>query len=999
MKLLKFDKNNRMLLIFLLIFFISIGSFFLFNSFPIKTKAELSNVEYQKEYEVNSEITLQAATIKINGESVDAGCSIRFPDGKEYSGNTIELSAIGDYEIIYSCTYKNNLYSKSIGISVYEPLVKLKDKYLSSYYYGSHDVYDETGEGLCFELMTGTEVCFNQIINLNNLTLSDPFFSFYVLPKTVSIADVQEIYIYLQDVYDEDNIVKINAHYNSAYPQCSWWMACAPHQEYAGYSIKGTKYGTSNLFGASGLSFAAVSNQYAPFQYYLPEFSMRYDNATQSFYNSAGRLIMSLSDREIFNNVWNGFTTGEVRLSFEILTYENSATVFVTDVLGCDLSQNKVVDEEGPEIRIDFKGNDPTKLIAKNNVPFNLFDVTAVDVQSGVLNDEVKIKVYKDYKSSFQTRMNIEDNQFVPNGEGKYAIVYEAEDNLGNVTTKIYSVTVENNPQKPSITLSDDKIVESYAGEKIKIADIVSVDSIGDYSIETSVLSPDNEDIYSKGHFTPLSIGTYTVKYIIKDYLGQTAEVFYSVNIKAGKSSVFYENVKLPKYVLAGHTYEMPILYAYGYNDDSEEIRVAKVAIYYTADSYSDVVNSGEEYTFREGYDGDIVVTYYDDVYQSNKQTYDTTSVNTNNNGLIAFDKYFVTENVVATQKSDYIEMKCTGDKASFEFIQKLLTSVFDCVFIVEKNNNITSIELLFVDYNDQGQEFSIKFQRKKEGLALYINGSYSTDVDYSFNADGLNSQFSVSIENNTLRTSGISIDLSKYDISEYSYLKMNITGGNDSKIQFHQLLGQYFNEMGMDFTAPVVKVEGVLDTLFNIGDTYCINNKVTVFDVLDPNVTVFISVKDPNNNYVTAKDGTILNNAEVGCYEIELTKYGKYSVIYIASDTYYGSDSNSNAYEYSVTVLDDVPPVITVSKEILTESSVGETISIPTATVTDNLAVSNIGIKIYMMDPSNKVTIIKDNMSFTFEKAGLHRLVYMAFDESNNIGTLTIEINIKEEK
>ncbi|MBR4420391.1 MAG: hypothetical protein IKT32_05870 [Clostridia bacterium] len=980
---------------FVLVFMLSIVCFaFVALDKTVSAEVVLGGPNYESEYEMGTEIDLVDATISANGKSVQAKPVIHCPDGNIYTGKRLSLDIAGNYIVDYTGEIDGKTYVESVEFLVYEPFVTLKDKYLTKMQYGDHPIHKDLGKGISFDLMSGTEVVFNKVIDINGLTAADPILNFFIIPETMGIPDVQEIKIRLYDVHDESNVLTIAGHYYEVYPASSWWLACATGLEFAAYDPHAIRYGISNMYGAGSKSFCAVKNERPPFEFYLPEFSIRFDWETYGVYADQSCFIMSLLDREIYNEVWGGFTTGEVYVSLEVITYETTANVFVTNLMGCDLSQYKIVDNKGPELTIDYEGNDPENLIAKVGSPYNLFNVEAFDVQSGVVEDSVTVKVYKNYSSNSRVQINVKNNQFIPKDEGLYVAVYEARDYLGNITKMELPIKAVKNPSLPSVIIDDEKITEFFAGDIVSIADI-EVDCIGNEKIEISVISPDGKDVYNKDGFACYDVGRFVVKYNVTDYLGQTTEAEYNIDILAPTKSLFYDKVNLPKYIFAGYTYNLPQLDAYDYRSGDEVIRKAKVEIEYLATSEKDVITSGENYNFKGNYEGGLKITYFDGECEENKLVYELKSIITKEDFVISFDKYFEKENIEIVQKYDYLEINPSENIAKMEYVQKLLLGNFETFFIVENGNSISSIELYFENHENENQNFTAKFAKYDGGVGFYINNALVDKVKYNFNSTGLDSQFAFKLIDGQISTGGIMVRLSDYveELFDFAYFTMKIEGGKDSKIQLQQISGQYFFDDGSDLSAPSIVVTGIGNTFYQVGESYHLENKVLIADVLDPNATVDLMVKAPDGTIVKAKDGTLLQNVEVSAYDFDLTSYGSYTVYYTAKDSHNGI---ANVFQYKVFVLDDIAPVITLAKSVPASATVDNQITLPSATLSDNMSLTNSTVYIYVMDPSNKVVEVDETNSFKPVKKGLHKAVYMATDDFGNIAMLTFDIIVE---
>ena len=120
------------------------------------------------------------------------------------------------------------------------------------------------------------------------------------------------------------------------------------------------------------------------------------------------------------------------------------------------------------------------------------------------------------------------------------------------------------------------------------------------------------------------------------------------------------------------------------------------------------------------------------------------------------------------------------------------------------------------------------------------------------------------------------------------------------------------------DFVKPSVTLNG------NYQSTYSHNQVATIFsakafDVLDPEVIGFVTVKDQVGNIITSVDQIKLDKVPYDrSYEIKLAKYGTYLVTYTARDT---NGSGNAMYTYSLFVADNVKPNISVEKTNIEKS------------------------------------------------------------------------------
>lgn len=965
---------------------------FLFNSMQTTADAtiELNAPNYNSEYVLGDKIKVENATIAINGNEIEATPTFYCPNGKAYTAGEFTLDTCGEYKIEYSCKVNGETYNEYVYFSVYETLITLDNKGLSEMYYGTHPQYESLGEGVYINMSPDTVVRFNKVIDLSNATPDDEIIQLFVTPEIMSLSDISRIFIVFEDVHNPSNVVRMVGKDNVSYPAVSWWQAAAPGQEYAGGSDRGIRYGLSNMYGATGPTFRAVKQHRPPYTFSMPPISVRYDSKTQTFYHGEGAPTVSLSDPNVYNNPWKGFTTGEVRISIEIVSSKSNAKLFVTKVMGQDLSSSKIYDAEAPKITVDLAGNNENELIAKTGVKYKLFDAKAYDAQSGTR--DVSVKVYKNYGTNFQTNVNIQNGSFIPKSSGKYVAVYESKDYLGNISTVCYTIQAVDNPKKPTISISNNKVDSGLVNERIKIAN-VEVDCIGSAIVETSVLSPSGINVINGEFFTPEQTGEFVVKYKATDYIGQTTEGEYIVTVMATEQTQFATEIIMPKYFLSGYNYTLPELIVVDYKTGVKVERLAKVDIKYVANDKTDNITSGDEYTFDPNYEGEIVLKYYDGENTSTEILFNAYAVITRNGDTILYDKYFIKENITIKQEYDYLELTSTQNTSSIAFIQKLLTNNLETSFEVENGNNITAIELCLEGAENKENKLVVRYVKNGSNVDLYINNKFVMKLLYGFNT--ANSLFYARFFDGKLYTETVQINLSEYiqNMDAFCYFTMKVENAQNSKILFMQLGGQYFYEGGEDLSYPAALLTNIYGGFFDINETYTINDTIIAYDVLDPNVMLELTVTDPSGAVVTSAEGVVLQNVPVGVYNINLTSYGAYSVKYYAYDSHNGF---RNEFGYTVFVLDNKGPEIHIDGNVPTTYKVNEVVKLPKATITDNLALSSERVYIYVTTPNNTVIDLGENGVFKPEKTGKYKIVYWAMDAAGNISSQIFEVVVE---
>ena len=127
---------------------------------------------------------------------------------------------------------------------------------------------------------------------------------------------------------------------------------------------------------------------------------------------------------------------------------------------------------------------------------------------------------------------------------------------------------------------------------------------------------------------------------------------------------------------------------------------------------------------------------------------------------------------------------------------------------------------------------------------------------------------------------------------------------------------------------------------------------KAYASDVLDNELSYFtVTVSGPDGQPIAATDGTVLNYAPIRDeYRIKLDKTGSYTLIYAAAD----GSGNVDPYTYTVRVRDAEPPEITISSASIPDAKLGDTVAVPTATVTGGTTDGK--VYVYVINPHGLV-------------------------------------------
>ena len=185
------------------------------------------------------------------------------------------------------------------------------------------------------------------------------------------------------------------------------------------------------------------------------------------------------------------------------------------------------------------------------------------------------------------------------------------------------------------------------------------------------------------------------------------------------------------------------------------------------------------------------------------------------------------------------------------------------------------------------------------------------------------------------------------------------------------------------DNAEAVIAITKPFEKSVAYGETYVVPALVA-YDVLSPGGKVTLEVKKPSGDRLVS--GCVLTNG----YSFVAQDYGVYRLIFTMEDV--------NGLTRSITVNMKVEytqlPQGTVNGTINTTYKVGDTLQIPSCTITENPDAGKIELVVLMRAADGSLYIVTD--SFTFMQAGQYQLVYRLTDAYDNVTRIVYNITVQ---
>ncbi len=983
-----------------------------------------SDSSLSQEVFVGDTISIPDKTLSLNGESKSATITITMPDGGLFGGNKIVASQAGKYTVTYSATIGGQKVTEEASFVAQR---RPKDMFVTNKYAtaetGSFTFGEFSYSGVLLTMKNNAEVFFDKVIDVSNLTRTDDFLKFMIVPSTEGKFDFAELVITLTDAENSSNVVKISVRDGGAENiegRGSYVKIGANNQTMGGYEYDwsgGRQFNTYFKFGsptymtfrglAEGDDYKVLTLQfdYAEKSFYLSPVPNR---ETQSFE------VCDLDDVALYtSDVWKGFTSGKMKVSFSIsgLTAA-SAKVLVGNVCGFDLSEETYKDTTAPQILLDDNAKNPPHSTV--GASYKLFDAVVLDDY----DDDVIVQTAVKYVyNNIEYNVNVNDGKFTTNYQGKYIISYTATDRTGNTSSK--QVDVYCDVVMPDMTIDvAQSDITCKLFEQVSVADVnsVSVSGEGLHTVSVSLVAPDGKQVQLEDNsFVPDQTGQYLLAYIATDYVGNACTKQVTITVESLTSPIFVTKPYLPVAFIYGFNYNLPSAKACEGNGVELPIKF-----------YVDDVEVNDTFTPSEtqATNGQVTVKY---VAQgtSEEVEYQTIVkvvrpiVTQSDATYIDQSVYFVTSNATAIMDKDFVSV-LFGKGGKFTFANQLNANAASITFLCT-DKTFDSIQVVLSDCVDVNKTatLTITYADGKFLVAmpnddnLYTFGQKGDSIGASYN----NESYSVSGVDNV-----VCGKISYYDNGEdfegfgdAVYISVYCNANSDITLNFTNIINQTLGHRSSagvigstDLIVPQIVADDNSESNYDIGDVATIF-AVKAFDVLNPIQSVKVTVSAP--------DGTrVLNNVDgTKDHTITLDQYGTYAITYTAIDSF----GRRAPYYKTISVKETETPKLEVKTKTIKKSyKVGDKIEIPSYTVSDNSGSYNLDVMliypnnytVYLLnDNSGEVTsclnsenaklpsgLLVDANTFKLTKAGVYTLRYFAYDEFYNCVTVDVTIVVK---
>ena len=797
------------------------------------------------------------------------------------------------------------------------------------------------------------------------------------------------------------------------------------------------EYGLRVYYSMVGLPHLNVVNDPTLQGKQLP-FTVRYDWNERALYvcNEYGSpyMVLDMDDPLLTGagNEWGGFKSKNIYLDITVrnlLSTEGSILLF--GVNGNSMAGNTVSDEKAPSLEVAADAY-TTLPCAQNGKAYPVFPATASDEIDGDLTDKIEVTV-----TDPEGKSTVCGGSFTPQKSGEHILTYTVRDATGNESAARYSFVSRICLDDLSLVLSSEIDEEKtwQLGESVPVPTAeVSGGTEEGLTLERQVthLASGRGYAITENTFVPDVAGVYCIRYTVTDYIGSEKVFDWFVTTERGKTPVtaFMDESEYPKALIGGKVTELPVFESYDYVTQPGIVLDASMQISYKYEGEADFTPLEGAFFTPDASKTSVSIRYE---YWCGEEKTDENSVEYvyEDIPIRAAEQvgdYFVTENADLIYSNSYLEFAAqdTGKDVSMEFVNALSVDPFRIVFDIAQHveegetyrdtskNNFDSLTIRLTDAVDPTISLTFTIVKNDPSVAsskcaLYFGGvRYEGSGTFSSDPEWPNS-FDIAYDNTTRvltdNTTGVRILTAQYDDAGRTFtgfpsgsvrMQISLDGvAGESSVLISRIVNQRVNGRNVtdgvpgqpfkDNADPYIIYDSTVSRDGSIYTTHALPGAVA-YDVLDPYVSVYLTVTSPNGDVLF--EGDAANGAS-----FYIGEYGLYTATYTAAD----ASGNEASNRIFIEVVDKETPQLLVFGDIPETALVGDSFTVPSASAYDNLtAQEDMIVWCFVTDPLLHMRAVQAGEKVEFERAGTYTVTYSVTDAAGNTSLLVYQISVR---
>lgn len=868
---------------------------------------------------------------------------------------------------------------------------------------------------------------YNGIVDLST---KETFLGFMFTPTQQGSNETDSFVVTLTDIYDENKYLKMEfmAGTNWGYPESTWirfsesgkyngigssYLANAGdgtgeyHYLYNPVNAPDYAFGPSSFGSIISASYHGKvgENRYVPsYFYYSAEEKAIYANSCYGWAPNRFDKVFDFDNPYLVgSNLFEGFTTNEVYLSVEMAAVSSGSHILLTDFGGVDMSAE--LPDKVPSVTLDLMGYDRNELPygAKGETStYPVFNAMAYSPYDGIFTVE---EIFVRYGGE---NIPVINGRFATKKSGMYTIFYTATSELGYKVSEQIQVLVKDVYAK-EVDYAFNEEIPSQAklgSGKIYLPDGVASGGFGKLKVErTLTLNGEPVKLYTEGtvdYFIPensMETSVYELCYSVTDITGRTVDFKKDISVIVSDKPVL-SNVYVPKAIRADYATQFAKATAVYYKNGQAIDAPVKVRV------NGEVL--AESLTYTPTAEGELTVEYiaYNPDFPTDEgkafiRTEKVSTLKLVRTSEEFFGSYFLKENAVLSEAGDsyiYFSRIDSAKPARLTYANALAAMDFSIKFDVNKENAASNVRLILED--SQNANVSVVFEIRNEGgfAVLYINGVKQKQIAGSFESQTTQqlcvqySNYDYSVRDFTGTVVGKVTHTAKGDLFKgfdgklvYATIEAD---GNDKNLGVYifSINGQMFSNGVVDRKAPDIFFEEqiAVSRYCDYGSTIVVS-AAKAYDVFSAVESLTVAVTAPNGE-------CLYKGAIDQAYSFTGNQYGTYTIEYVALDTV-GRKATINC---SVEIGDYVAPEITGTYSFEKGYFIGDTLTLPEITATDNVSEK---VKTYyvIITPNGYWKIPSEN-KYTFTETGYYTICLCAVDEARNVTRIEFEVAVGKE-
>ena len=982
------------------------------------------------------------------------------PNGVASQAQKVTLSQKGEYKLVYHATVGNEKLTAEKKFSVLDAYYSLSGDGEENSNFKLVDEFNMAPEqdisGVSVSLAKNTELKVNEVFDASVLTKDTPVATIYpynntfLMNKSHGYIQAYDIQIVLTDYYDSTNYLIFEYHWLDNFADYAGQplatQETAPDMHYM-ISTKGSAFPTYYGVGANmrrsdvwvnedGLELDHPVSKYGndtnPLYTgnKLPEgatydhsygFSFYFDYETFGVYGDSMNQTSKVIGKALVGNVgstekygekaFTGFTNGKFTVSFKADDYK-PITGLADSELVCNIEISNILGKTGEELK-------PESMPKDDNAPYIIIEnaenkvvvakgeevkLPAVEVKDIDLKSVIA-QVYYGYGTSHQSLVVVKDGKFTPSRVGNYTVLFTAEDEFGNVSTKTIDIEAKVFPNNQSLSLDVDKVENVPAGKLLTLPEHAVVGESLDKFSKVYYAYDGGEfiEITDTLSFLVEHVGNYTIRYEYYNLLS-TYEYEYEFTSVASDAVVFVQ-ATMPKRFIKNSSYTLENYSAFKYVETNPIECEPKIFAsedggeYLEIDAKKYTVNAQESVQFKYVLDG---AEEYSDVIPVLDLMDEL--------GQYRLGEHFITDDFSYVSELDKITFIPKNTHSNYmEFANPVSFSNFYLELLPPQGFvNYESIVITLTDYYDSDNVVTIGYKKQivnadlpNEYAAMNFTVNGQMQIDYQTHYEGSTIQFYC--RNGRIYAGKFIFNIG--DVISNDKVMVGISVNNVTDLDKAKLEIKTLNNLTVgidryDENAPQLYFKKTAAEYQDLGSEVTIYPAVAT-DLLSGFVlgNLKMWVDAPKKADVFALDGTPLKDKEnvdpTKQYTFKLEKEGRYKVNYEYTDT------NGNKYSvgYNVYTGDSVPPEIILNggynENTVVKVKLGTEYKVQDYTVSDvGTPIEELYVSVLVKVPAGYMIKITDTIKF--EQKGTYTIYYHCMDGSTNTAMTYYTVVVK---